>query len=200
VSLFCRHNRFLADCPICSKGTALDAGRAEGRRPRRRAEGSRAKREAGPGRTFTGPYAAAGPYDEGAYEVRLERVPGGLRLAEWQGGEIRRRAPVLAAGDLPRLLAAARDRGVERADELAGALEDEGDGSGEALAGVSSGRAGELREELRVERVDGDRLRVARWILRPNAGWELQEAPVMLPSARYAEAFAGAARSGLLTS
>jgi hypothetical protein len=198
VSLFCRHNRFLADCPICSKGTVLE-GKAEGRRPRARSGAPRRRETAAPERTFTGLYAAAGPYDDGAYEVRLERVPGGLRLAEWQAGEIRRRAPVLPAADLVGLLAAALARGVEGADELAGAAAREERG-GDGGAGVSSGRAGELREELRVERVEGDRLRVGRWILRPNAGWELQEAPVMLPPARYAEALAGAAKLGLLTS
>ena len=28
-----------------------------------------------------------------------------------------------------------------------------------------------------MERLDDDRLRIARWIMRPNRGWELQEAP-----------------------
>jgi hypothetical protein len=55
-----------------------------------------------------------------------------------------------------------------------------------------------MREELRVEAGDGGMLRVARWLYRPNAGWELQDAPVMLPAKRYAEALAKAARAGLL--
>jgi hypothetical protein len=55
-----------------------------------------------------------------------------------------------------------------------------------------------MQEELRVERLDGDRLRIGRWILRPGAGWELQEAPVMLPAARYAEAIRAAAAAGVL--
>ena len=46
----------------------------------------------------------------------------------------------------------------------------------------------------------GDRVRIARWILRPNAGWELQEAPVMLPPNRFVEALAAAARKGVLVS
>jgi hypothetical protein len=41
-----------------------------------------------------------------------------------------------------------------------------------------------------VERLDDDRVRIARWIMRPNRGWELQEAPVMLPPARFAQALA----------
>ncbi|MBA3421684.1 MAG: hypothetical protein H0U12_07300, partial [Thermoleophilaceae bacterium] len=64
--------------------------------------------------------------------------------------------------------------------------------------GASPGRSGELQEELRIERVDGDRLRVARWVLRPGTGWDLLDAPTMLPARRYAEALADAARHGLL--
>jgi hypothetical protein len=54
--------------------------------------------------------------------------------------------------------------------------------------GTSAGRTGELRDELRAERLEGDRIRVARWVMRPNRGWELQDAPVMLPPKRFAEA------------
>jgi hypothetical protein len=39
-------------------------------------------------------------------------------------------------------------------------------------------------------------VRVARWILRPGAGWELQDAPPMLPAARFAEALSAARRAG----
>jgi hypothetical protein len=49
-----------------------------------------------------------------------------------------------------------------------------------------------MQEELRVERLEDGRVRIGRWILRPGAGWELQEAPVMLPVKRYAEAIRGA--------
>ena len=66
--------------------------------------------------------------------------------------------------------------------------------------GASPGRSGELRDELRVERLDSARVRIGRWILRPNAGWELQEAPVMLPPKRFTEAVAAAARKGVLAS
>jgi hypothetical protein len=41
-------------------------------------------------------------------------------------------------------------------------------------------------------------LRVGRWLYRPNAGWELQEAPVMLPAKRFAEALQKAVRGGVL--
>ena len=64
--------------------------------------------------------------------------------------------------------------------------------------GASPGRSGDLRDELRVEPLEDGRLRIARWIMRPNFGWELQEAPVMLPAARYAEALRNAVRGGLL--
>ena len=65
---------------------------------------------------------------------------------------------------------------------------------------ASPGRAGDLREELRVERLDGDEVRIGRWLLYPSRGWELQEGPPMLPAVRYAEALREAARRGLLES
>jgi hypothetical protein len=51
-----------------------------------------------------------------------------------------------------------------------------------------------------VERIEPDRIRLARWIMRPNRGWELQDAPVMLPPKRFTEALAAAARKGVLAS
>jgi hypothetical protein len=182
LPLFCRHNRYTVECPICSKGTVLDPQRKAARRPRSAgARGARATRQPAP--QYRGPAATAGPYqdEEGTYELRLERVPGGLRFAAWQGGQIRRRAPVLPAADLPTLLAMAAEKA--EAPELLAAI-----GPHPPVAGVSAGTAGELREELRVEPLEGERVRIARWILRPGSGWELQEAPVMLPAARFAEA------------
>ena len=55
-----------------------------------------------------------------------------------------------------------------------------------------------MREELRVETGDGGMVRVARWLYRPNQGWELQDSPVMLPAKRYADAFGRAVKAGLL--
>jgi hypothetical protein len=180
LSVFCRHNRFEADCPICSKGTVLDSSRPAPKRSGTRSRG--AKKGAPAASTYRGPHASAGPYsdDAGSYEVRIERVPGGLRLASWAAGSIRRAAPTLRAEDLPGLFERAAEEGVVEEGLADGAP---------AQEGASPGRAGELREELRVEPLDDGRVRVARWILRPNRGWELQEAPVMLPAARYAEAF-----------
>jgi hypothetical protein len=74
----------------------------------------------------------------------------------------------------------------------------EGSGNGGEGFGSSPGRTGELRDELRVEPLDGERVRIARWIARPGRGWELQQAPVMLPADRYAEALASAAERGAL--
>jgi hypothetical protein len=205
-SLFCRHNRFTADCPICSKGTLLDSSRPAARpRPSRSGSGSRARSsEPAPGaRRFTGPYVSAGPYERdegGRYDVRLERVPGGVRLARWAEGAIDRAAPVLRASDLAALVASARERSVlaERDIEaLEGALAAER-GAEPVEAGVSAARSGDMREELRVEADSGGMLRIARWLYRPNAGWELQDAPVMLPAARYADALAKAVRGGVL--
>ena len=198
---FCRHNRFFAECPICAKGTVLDPSRSATRRSSgsgSRSTGGTRRRSttpaAGAPRAARGPFVAAGPYD-GA-EIRLERVPGGLRMASWRGGQIERTAPVLDAADAPALLAeaATKDLLAMPPGENVGAQ------SGVGAFGASPGRSGELRDELRVERIDKRRIRVARWILRPNRGWELQEAPVMLPPARFAQALAAAARKGVLAS
>jgi len=196
VPLFCRHNRYTAECPICSKGTVLDRDARPARRPRTGASGRRATGAKPHGASVVkGPYASAGPYRDEAgeqYEVRFEKVPGGLRLAEWGGASLRRRAPVLAAADLAALVSDAAERGGLRERDAA-LLREAAAPPGDApdgLLGVSPGRTGELRDELRVEALSGARLRIARWILRPNFGWELQQAPVMLPASRYAEALA----------
>jgi hypothetical protein len=204
-SLFCRHNRFTADCPICSKGTVLspDRGTRERRRPSGSGGAKRAPKGGGMAPRFTGPYVGAGPYeyeDGQSYEVRLERVPGGVRLAQWAGGAIERSAPVLEASDMAALVAAARERSVlpERdLDALERALASERAGD-EADVGASPGRAGDMREELRVEVDSSGKLRVARWHYFPNTGWELQDAPVMLPAKRFAEALSKAVRAGAL--
>jgi hypothetical protein len=198
VSLFCRHNRFVAECPICSKGTVLDPNRKPERRPRPSARpGSRARpkgrvQAAGATRVSSGPFAAAGPYDDGR-EVRLEKVPGGLRLAAWHAGQLVKDAPVVALDDLPEMLGSAAQQGLLAETEL--------DWRGEPAVGghgASPGRSGELRDELRVERLDDERLRIARWIMRPNRGWELQETPVLLPPERFLAALQAAAAKGVL--
>jgi hypothetical protein len=197
VPTFCRHNRFVADCPICSKGTVLDPNRATAKPTRASTRtGAGARRTARPAanaaRSSRGPFASAGPYD-GA-EVRLERVPGGLRMAAWRGGQIERLAPVVAAADIAALLSEAAAK--ELLPHGAGAQAD-AKAAEPGVFGASPGRTGELRDELRVEALDAARVRVARWIMRPNRGWELQQAPVMLPPKRFAEAFSAAARRGV---
>jgi hypothetical protein len=198
VSRFCRHNRFFAECPICSKGTVLDPNRKPERRPRpasaRRPGAKRPVAAASGVRVSRGDFAAAGPYDDGR-EVRLEKVPGGLRLAAWHAGQLVRDAPVLALEDLPAMLSSAAEQGLLDQPRLA-------TGGDPALGahGASPGRSGELRDELRVERLDDERLRIARWIMRPNRGWELQEAPVLLPADRFLGALGSAAERGVLAS
>jgi hypothetical protein len=200
VSLFCRHNRFVAECPICAKGTVLDPNRKPERRPRppsrsgRRAGARRAAAPASGVRVSRGDFAAAGPYEDGR-EVRLEKVPGGLRLAAWHAGQLVKDAPVLALEDLPAMLRSAAEQGLLDQPQLA-------TGGDPALGahGASPGRSGELRDELRVERLDDERLRIARWIMRPNRGWELQEAPVLLPADRFLGALGSAAERGVLAS
>ena len=114
MSVFCRHNRFTADCPICAKGTALDPARTARRRPGGSSSGGSRPR-AGRGSAtpaFSGPHVSAGPYedDDGtSYIVRLERVPGGVRLAEWSGSQLRKRAPVLLGADLAGLAGGAHE-------------------------------------------------------------------------------------------
>lgn len=195
--LFCRHNRFTADCPICSKGTVLEKHVPSESRPRKPREPKAAKAT---GQQFRGPYATAGPYDRDGerVEVRLEKVPGGVRLAEWAAGALKARAPVLPASDLLGLVVQARERELLPQRDLdrlgdAATAEKSGDAAG---WGASAGRAGDLPEELRVESVGDGQVRVARWILRPRAEWELQDAPPMLPVARFAEALAAARRAG----
>src|SRR5687767_3748928 len=128
--LFCRHNRFTAECPICSKGTVLDQERQAERRPRTptpRKSGSRREPPGAVSRAFSGPFSSAGPYEDEVgdrYQVRLEKVPGGLRAAEWAGGTLRRRAPVMTAGDLPALVAGVLEHlRAREAEPLRSALE-----------------------------------------------------------------------------
>jgi hypothetical protein len=195
--LFCRHNRFTADCPICSKGTVLEKHAPSASRPRAQ---SKPRAEKPGGAQFRGPYATAGPYERDGerVEVRLEKVPGGVRLAEWQGGALQRRAPVLPGHDLRALVGQVREKALLPERELtrleeAAAQEPAGE---PAEWGASPGRTGDLQEELRVEAVGDGAVRVARWVMRPGAGWEVQEAPPMLPAARFAEALAAARRVG----
>jgi hypothetical protein len=199
---FCRHNRFFADCPICTKGTVLDPERQAQRRPRpasttRSTTGAK-RRKAGTAattRASRGPFASAGPYE--GTEIRLERVPGGLRMAAWRAGQIDRAAPVINAKDVPELLTQAAQNEVLSAGP---SLEVPDAPAEPGTFGSSGGRAGELQDELRVERLDDGRVRVARWIMRPNRGWQLQEAPVMLPAQRFNQAFESAAKRGVLVS
>jgi hypothetical protein len=202
VSVFCRHNRFTVDCPICSKGTVLEAGRRTARRKPAKPAGSGPATGRAP-RSFSGAHVA-GPAirreDGSLGVVRLERVPGGVRLGEWAGSALEQHAPVLAAEDLADLVARAGDALQARdASRIAEALATSRDPAATGEAGVSRGRSGDFKEELRVERLEDGGLRVARWVLRPAIGWELQDAPPMLPAARYAEALADAARRGLIS-
>jgi hypothetical protein len=66
--------------------------------------------------------------------------------------------------------------------------------------GKSPGRAGDMQEELRLDRLGEGFVRLARWIFWPGAGvgWELQEAPVMLPEKRYEQVLTDAAVKGLI--
>jgi hypothetical protein len=201
-SLFCRHNRFTADCPICSKGTVLSREAPERTKPSKPASAGRsrsggARKAAAPPTATRYPHASVGPIEHEAriYEVRLEQVPGGLRLGQWRGGELERKAPVLPASSLRELIEDARGRGYVGFD-----LPDDSGGSGDDVA-RSPGRAGDMNEELRLERMpEPGFVRVARWIFWPGegVGWELQDAPVMLPEKRYEQLLLAAAGNGLI--
>jgi hypothetical protein len=191
----------------------LDPNRSTSR-PRSSSSGTGARRTSGSrpagtgkgARVVTGPYVSAGPYipddsEAPRYEVRLERVPGGVRFANWALGQLQRGAPLLEAADMAGLVAQARERNLLPERDLASlesALAVERAGGDPPEFGASPGRSGDMRDELRVESLGDGRLRVARWIMRPNFGWELQDAPVMLPAKRYAEALRAAARGGLV--
>lgn len=197
-SLFCRHNRFTADCPICSKNTVLARpGPAERPKPSKPAGAKRVGSRASAAPAVTRyPHVSVAPVEHEAriYEVRLEQVPGGLRLGQWRSGELERKAPVLPASGVRELLDEARGRGFVKFD-LPEDMRDTGDDFG-----VSAGRAGDMNEELRVERAGEGFVRIARWIFWPGTGvgWELQDAPVMLPEKRYEQALTDAAIKGLL--
>lgn len=148
-------------------------------------------------RPARGPYASVGPY--GSREVRLEKVPGGLRLASWLAGQLERSAPVLVLADLPDLMSVAREKelfGSAELERIEAAVPTPGQAS--APYGRSPGRSGDFKDELRVELLEDGEVRIGRWLMRPNRGWELQEAPVLLPAARFAQALADAAARGLL--
>lgn len=118
-----------------------------------------------------------------AHEVRLEQVPGGLRLAQWRGGALERKAPVLPASALKELFDEARGRGYVKFDVDEVPTADT----------ASPGRAGDMQEELRLEHTGDGLIRVARWIFWPGAGvgWELQDSPVMLPEQRFEQLLTG---------
>jgi hypothetical protein len=200
TSLFCRHNRFTAECPICSRGSVLSREAPERVKPPKpastRARSSPRKPPAGTVTRY--PHVSTEPLERDAriYEVRLEKVPGGLRLGEWRGGEIERHAPVLPAAALRALFDEARGRSLVGFDLPAPAAEAVAEG-----AVASPGRAGDMQEELRLERLPEPGLvRLARWVFWPGTGvgWELQQAPVMLPEGRYAAVLADAVASGLV--
>jgi hypothetical protein len=193
TSLFCRHNRFTAECPICSKGSVLSREPVERARPSKPAASRPKPRQKGsPVAATRYPHVSV---EVRGYEVRLEKVPGGLRLGQWRGGTLERKAPSLPASALRSLLDDARARGYVAFD-----LPDRTQ-PGKQQSAASPGRAGDMQEELRVDRVDEPGfVRVARWVFWPGegVGWELQDAPVMLPEKRYEQVLSDAAATGLI--
>lgn len=186
-SLFCRHNRFTAECPICSKNSVLSQAPAERERPVKKA-GPRPRAKGAPAsRTFVGPNVEAG-------DIKLEKVPGGLRLAAWRAGSIEKRAPTLSRSEARALAEEARERGIVSFD-IPEAAETRSQGTA-----ASEGRSGDMKEELRLETLDEGLVRIARWVFWPGAGvgWEMQDSPVLLPEKRFEQVFSEAAHLGLI--
>jgi hypothetical protein len=93
----------------------------------------------------------------------------------------------------------ARERGIVDFGMLPDAAPDAD--AAAAPAAASPGRAGDMREELRLEAIeDPGFVRIARWIFWPGGGegWQLQDSPVLLPESRFEQVFSEAARSGLI--
>jgi hypothetical protein len=182
----------------------LDSERRPERRSRPAPGGTRTRTRPAPAPAYKGPFVTVGPYEHEdlRYEVRLEQVPGGLRLASWTAGSINKAPIRVLLVDLPTLLRDAVEQSIFRQEDVQVVGEGSSDAgaAGDVMVGRSRGRAGDLRDELRVERLDDDWLRIARWVDRPGSGWQLQEAPVMLPAARYVEALADARHHGVLAS
>lgn len=196
-SLFCRHNRFTAECPICSKGTVLGQREAPERAKPSPGRTRSAPRKAASPATTRYPHVSIAPVEHEAhiYEVRLEQVPGGLRLGQWRGGELERKAPVLPASALRELFDEARGRGFVEFD-----LPDRAATAAVDAHATSPGRAGDMQEELRLQQLGDGFVQIARWIFWPGAGvgWERQEAPVMLPGKRFEQLFSDAATKALI--
>ncbi|WDT93215.1 hypothetical protein JDY09_07440 [Thermoleophilum album] len=143
---FCIHSRLLAECPICRRGTPLDPVYGETERKsasttRRRATAAGRSTRSGatrPRQTATpGVRASAvahGLEDSAGrpYEVRLDVVPGGVRLAEWQGGALAQRPPRLPADELARLC-----REIAASGALAAPAAEALSAAGEALAAAA---------------------------------------------------------------
>ena len=191
-SLFCKHNRFTADCPICSKGSVLAREPVERAKPPKPSSAKTTSRRAAPPAATRYPHVLV---EIDAHEVRLEQVPGGLRFAQWRGGALEKKAPVLPGSALRELFDEARGRGYVSFD-----LPEADLAATDAFA-ASPGRAGDFQEELRLERTeDPGEVRIARWIFFPGTGvgWELQDAPVMLPEKRYEQLLLDATAKGLI--
>lgn len=200
-SLFCRHNRFTAECPICSKDTVLSRPaapeRAKPAKPSARPRGAGGRRAPAQVAATRYPHVSvAGVEHEGRiYEIRLEQVPGALRMGQWRGGELERKAPILTPSALRELIEEATGRGFLAVD----LPETSAEATGEVA--VSAGRSGDMNEELRLERMpEPGFVRIARWVFWPGegVGWELHDSPVMLPPKRYEQVLQDAAAKGLV--
>ena len=176
----------------------LDPNRKAERRPQARARSRRPRRQGPrPGRERRARVARAvrlrgpvrgrprGAAREGARRPAAGRLAGRPALKRRAGAGARRTCPALLARAAEQGLLARRRGRDGAASPRSGAH------------GASPGRTGELRDELRVERARRRPACASRaGSCGPNRGWELQEAPVLLPAERFLGALDSAAGAG----
>ena len=198
-SLFCRHNRFTAECPICSKGSVLAREAPERVKPAKPAstrsksavaqggggDASRATRTSRPSRSST---------RRASTRCGSRRCPA---ACGWRVARGRARAPRPGAARVRAARRCSTRRAGARwwastwrtrepqAEGIGGKRGPRGRHEGGAAAGAPRPSPASSAS--------------ARWIFWPGTGvgWELQEAPVMLPEARFAAVPGGCRRRRL---
>ena len=155
------------------------AGRRRGvpRLARRPGAATMAPRPGG-ARSSRGPFVAAGPYD-GRREIGSRRSREGCGSQPGTAGRSIAPRRCSTRPTCPACWARRRRRSfcMRTVPSLAG-----GQAAEPGAFGASAGRSGELRDELRVERLETTGSASRAGSCGPNRGWELQDAPVLLPA------------------
>ena len=119
-------------------------------------------------------------------------------MAAWRGGQIERLAPVVDAKDVPALIGEAVEKGLLAAPAARGQTP-----LANAEAGVFGGARvapASCRTSFASSASTATGCVSRAGSCGPNRGWQLQEAPVLLPSHRFTQALASAAGKGVLAS